>query len=103
MYMYTTSLHIKIESSIKKEAQKTAEELGLSLSATVKALLKQFIRTKQLSVGLNEIPTQYLTNSLKQSDKDIKAGRVISFKNGRDALGYLEREIENEKYKNHTH
>lgn len=103
MCMNTTSLHIKIESSVKEQAQKTADELGLSLSATVKVLLKQFIRTKQLSVGINEVPNEYLLNSLRQSDEDIKVGRVISFKNGRDVLSYLDHEIENEKHKKHTH
>ncbi len=95
--MNTTSLHIKIESSIKEEAQKTADELGLTLSATVKALLRQFIRTKQLSVGVSEIPNEYLIRSLKQSDEEIKKGRVTSFKNGHEALAYLDREIKNEK------
>jgi antitoxin component of RelBE/YafQ-DinJ toxin-antitoxin module len=38
--MNTTSLHIKIEPAIKEQAQKTADELGLSLSAVTKALLK---------------------------------------------------------------
>jgi predicted nucleic-acid-binding Zn-ribbon protein len=41
--------------------------------------------------------SDYLIQSLKQSDEDIKAGRVTSFKDGRDALSYLDREIENEK------
>ena len=79
--MNTTSLHIQIEPVIKQQAQKTASELGLSLSSVVKALLKQFIRTKRLSVGIQErpeIPNEYLRKSLKQSEEDIKAGRVIS-------------------------
>lgn len=100
--MNTTSIHIKIESSIKEQAQKIADELGLSLSATVKALLKQFIRTRQLSVGISEIPNEYLINSLKESDEDIKRGRLTSFKNGHDVLAYLDREIKNEKHKKNT-
>jgi addiction module RelB/DinJ family antitoxin len=95
--MNTTSLHIKIEPDVKVQAQEIADELGLSLSAVVKALLKQFIRTKHLSVGASEIPSDYLIRSLKQSDEDIKVGRVTSFKDGRDALSCLDREIENEK------
>jgi len=95
--MNTTSLHIKIESTVKEQAQKIADELGLSLSATVKALLKQFIRTKQLSVGITEVPNEYLLNSLKKSDGDIKAGKTVSFKNGKDALSYLDSLIENDK------
>ena len=96
--MNTTSLHIKIEPVMKKQAQKTAEELGLSLSAVMKVLLKQFIRTRQLSVGLSEMPNAYLTGSLRQSDKDIKAGRITSYKNGNDALVFLDHEIANEKH-----
>ena len=100
--MNTTSLHIQIEPVIKQQAQKTADELGLSLSSVVKALLKQFIRTKRLSVGITEeIPNEYLRQSLKQSDEDIKAGRTLSFKSGKDALDYLAREIEDEKRSTH--
>ncbi len=97
MYMNTTSLHIKIEPDVKEQAQKTASELGLSLSAVMKVLLKQFIRTKHLSVGLEEKPNARLIRSLKQSDDDIKAGRVISFKNRNEMLAFLDREIANEK------
>lgn len=87
---------------MKEQAQRTADELGLSLSAVMKALLKQFIRTKHLSVGISEIPNDYLIRSLKQSEEDIKAGRIISFKDGSNALSYLDREIENERRKKDT-
>src|SRR3954469_14720376 len=101
--MNTTSLHIKIEPAVKERAQKTADELGLSLSSVVKVLLKQFIRTKQLSVSLREIPNARLRKELQQAEEDIKAGRVISFASGKDALDYLDREIENENEKHPTH
>lgn len=99
MYMNTTSLHIQIDSDIKKQAQQTAEELGLSLSAVTKALLKQFIRTKQLSIGIDEVPDKDLKMSLKQSEKDIKAGKTLSFKNGNDALNYVNSLILHDKKK----
>src|SRR5437879_757762 len=99
--MNTTSLHIKIEPSIKREAQKTASELGLSLSAVTKALLKQFIRSKHLSVGISEIPSARLRKSLQQSEEDIKAGRVLSFAPAKDALEYLDKEIADEKRTTH--
>jgi addiction module RelB/DinJ family antitoxin len=99
--MNTTSLHIQIDTDIKKKAQRTAQELGLSLSAVTKVLLKQFIRTKRLSVELDETPNAYLKYSLEQSEKDIKAGRTTSFASGKDALSYLIKEIENEKRSTH--
>ena len=101
MYMNKTSLHIKIEPDIKEQAQKTASELGLSLSAVTKALLKQFIRTRRLSVGTNdrpEIPNARLRKSLQQSEEDIKAGRVLSFKNSKEALSYLDSLIEHDRH-----
>ena len=97
MHMNTTSLHIKIEPAIKKQAQEMADELGLSLSAVMKALLKQFIRTKHLSVGIGEMPNEYLTQSLKQSEMDIKEGKMKSFSDGKDALSYIDSLIKNDK------
>jgi addiction module RelB/DinJ family antitoxin len=95
--MNTTSVHIKIEPTLKEQAQRLADELGLSLSALMKVLLKQFIRTKHLSIGINEIPNKHLSKSLKQSDDDIKAGKVVSFANGKVALSYIDSLIEHDK------
>src|SRR3954469_22596405 len=100
--MNITSIHIKIEPQIKQEAQKVASELGLSLSAVTKALLKQFIRTKQLSVGnaaLPEIPNARTTAELRQSEDDIKAGRGRVFQNHREVHTYLDTLIANDKRK----
>lgn len=102
--MNTTSLHIKIEPDIKEQAQKTAEELGFSLSAVTKALLKQFIRTKRLAVSAEErpeIPNARTRRILKQAEEDIKAGRVLSFASGKEALEYLDKEIADEKRSTH--
>ncbi|MEK7570794.1 MAG: type II toxin-antitoxin system RelB/DinJ family antitoxin [Patescibacteria group bacterium] len=88
--MNTTSLHIKIDDTIKSQAQHTADELGLSLSAVVKVLLKQFIRTRSLSVDLDERPTAYFKQLLKEADEDMQAGRVSpTFTNAKDAITWL--------------
>jgi addiction module RelB/DinJ family antitoxin len=102
--MNTTSLHIQIEPGVKQQAQKTADELGLSLSSVVKALLKQFIRTRSLTVNMQErpeIPNARTVQALKQSEEDYKAGRVISFESGKEALDYLANELKNEKQATH--
>lgn len=99
MYMQTTSLHIKVEDVMKKQAQQTADDLGLTLSAVVKVLLKQFIRTKQLSVGLGEEPTAYFEQLMREADEDVKAGRVITFKSPQEELAYLDKEIADEREK----
>jgi len=89
--MNATSIHVKIESDIKDQAQRTAEELGLSLSAVMKALLKQFIRTQRLSVGVGEEPSAYMIEALKKSDKEYKDGNTSpSFANAKDSFGWLD-------------
>ncbi len=89
--MNTTSIHIKIEANIKTEAQKTAEELGLSLSAVMKVLLKQFIRTKHLSVGLGEEPSAYMVEALKKSDEEYREGQTSpSFTTAEDSFKWLD-------------
>ena len=104
MYMNTTSLHIKIEPDIKAQAQKTAEDLGLSLSAVTKALLKQFIRTKHLSVGardLPEIPNARTRRHLNQSEEDMGAGQGISFASAKEARAYIDALIQHDRQKIH--
>lgn len=90
--MNTTSVHIKIESDIKIQAQKTAGELGLSLSAVMKALLKQFIRTQRLSVGVGEEPSTYMIEALRKSDKEYKEGNTSpSFSDVEDSFEWLDK------------
>jgi addiction module RelB/DinJ family antitoxin len=89
--MNATSIHVKIDSDMKVQAQKTAEELGLSLSAVMKALLKQFIRTQRLSVGLDEEPSAYMIEALKKSNKEYKDGITSpSFANVKDSFKWLD-------------
>lgn len=90
--MNITSIHVKIESNIKIQAQKTAEELGLSLSAVMKALLKQFIRTQRLSVGLGEEPSAYMIEALRKSDKEYEESNTSpSFANAQDSFKWLDK------------
>jgi hypothetical protein len=60
-------------------------------------MLKQIARTKRLNLSLDETPSQYMIDALKQSEEDVKAGRVTSFESGKDALDYLAKEIADEK------
>lgn len=91
--MNITSIHIRIESDIKKQAQKIADELGLSLSAVMKALLKQFIRSKKIDVSLPKIPNAYFKRTLAKARKDFKAGKGSPiFTNIKDELKWLEKQ-----------
>jgi addiction module RelB/DinJ family antitoxin len=57
--MNSQVITIKVDPTTKKQAQKVAEELGLSLSAVLKGFLKQFIRNKTVTFSADdEKPSQ---------------------------------------------
>lgn len=90
--MNTASILIKTEPQVKAKAQKTAKELGFSLSSLINAYLRQLIKTKTVIFSADdEEPAQYLLDSLKESKEDIKVGRVSpAFGNADDAISWLE-------------
>lgn len=98
--MNTASILIKTDPKVKTKAQKTAERMGLSLTSVINHYLKHFITTETITFSTRDgIPNQYMIDSLKESEEDIKAGRVIAFKTGREALDYLDQEIADERHK----
>lgn len=92
--MSYTVVTTKIDPQTKKEAMATADTLGLPLSVVIKAFLKQFIRTKTVTFSArDEVPSQYLIDSIKQGEKDIKEGNVSpAFKTGKEAVDWLEKQ-----------
>lgn len=94
--MNTTVINFITEPKLKAEAQKVAKQLGIPLSLALNNYLKQLVRTKTV-VFSDGTPSVYLVDSLKKSEEDRKAGRVISFKTGKDALDYLDAEIAHER------
>lgn len=84
----------KVDPQTKRQAQKIAEELGVPLSVIIKAMLKDFIRTKSLTVGVHEEePSAYLKKIMRQAEKDLKAGKASpAFDNADDAIAFLEKQ-----------
>src|SRR5690348_13330705 len=95
--MSTTTIHIKTDIKTRDEAKKVAEGFGFSLTSLVNALLKQIARSKRLNLNLEEKPTQYMIDSMKQAEDDVKHGRVISFETPQDAIDYVSSMIDNDK------
>ncbi|HTX86821.1 MAG TPA: type II toxin-antitoxin system RelB/DinJ family antitoxin [Candidatus Nanoarchaeia archaeon] len=88
--MNSTVINIKTDIKVKKEAQKVASALGLSLSGAINGFLRQFIRDKKVFFTLGEgSPSEYLKSSIRESEADRKSGRVHSFKNNREAIDFL--------------
>jgi DNA-damage-inducible protein J len=88
--MNSTVINIKTDIKVKKAAQKIVSDLGLSLSGAINGFLRQLIRDKKIIFTLNEgEPSEYLKESIRKSEEDIKKGRVYSFKNNREAIDFL--------------
>ncbi len=89
--MNTAVINIKTEPKLKVQAQKVARELGFSLSSLINGYLKTLVKTKTVFFSARgEEPTEYLLQALKESNEDIKAGRVSpKFDNAHDAIKWL--------------
>ncbi|KKR86352.1 hypothetical protein A2875_00775 [Candidatus Gottesmanbacteria bacterium RIFCSPHIGHO2_01_FULL_46_14] len=90
--MNTAVVNVKVDPKIKKQAQKVAEALGLSLSSVVNAYLRQLIKTRRVEFSDVRLePTPYTKRMLRQSEKDIKAGYVSPvFENVEDSIAWLD-------------
>lgn len=92
--MNTVVITTKVDPQTKKEAQQTAQEMGVPLSVVIKAFLKQFIRTKSVTFTANdEEPNEYLKAIMKDAEENLKKGKHSPvFKTGEEAAAWLEKQ-----------
>ena len=84
-------VNLKIDSTIKKNAQKRAKELGLSLSSVVNATLSQFARTGELHVTAAPKMTPFLEDLVMEARKEYEAGKTKGpFHTAKEMLKSLE-------------
>ncbi|MBI5411803.1 type II toxin-antitoxin system RelB/DinJ family antitoxin [Candidatus Peregrinibacteria bacterium] len=73
------TLTLKIESDLKKKAQKIADNIGLSLSALIKILLKNTIRTGRIDIATKS-----------RYDGSPKSGDLV-FKDLKESIAYFKK------------
>jgi len=90
LWYMKTQVNLKIDSNIKKLAQKRAKELGLSLSSVVNATLGQFARTGELHLSSDYTMTPYLEELVKEARKEYALGKYSGpFDNIKDLMKHL--------------
>lgn len=89
--MKKSIISVKIDDNDKKEAQKLAKELGVTLSSVVKASIKEFLRKKEIHVALE--PSNYLKEAITEAEEEYQQGKTMSFKSAKEALAYLDEVI----------
>lgn len=78
--MKKTMLSIKIDPKQKQEAKKTAEALGIPLGTIINALLRQFVRDKEINLSIPLKPSKYLIKSIKEAEKEYASGKLKPYK-----------------------
>ena len=76
--MSKTLINIKTDTTVKKEAQKIAKELGVPLSTVVNAYLKEFVRELSVRLSLDPQPRPEVAKALREASEDFKKGKNIS-------------------------
>jgi len=89
--MSTSVITVKIDTKTKKDFKKIAEKLGMPISSLIRGFITNLIKTRRVEYTLDEEPTQYLMDAIRESEEDIKEGRVSPpFDNAEDAIKRLE-------------
>jgi addiction module RelB/DinJ family antitoxin len=87
-----TILNIKTEKSIKREAQKVAEELGIPLGTAINAFLKQFVREREITLSLNTaVPTPYLQRVIQEAEHEYAQQGVAKPMTGDAFIAHLKK------------
>ncbi len=73
-----TIINIKLSKSLKREAQELAEEIGVPLSTVVIANLKDFVRSRSLTVSALPRLKPNIERELGEGITDYNNGRNIS-------------------------
>lgn len=79
MYYMKTTTSIKLDTKIKKEATKLAQELGLTLSSVINASLTQFVKEKKLTLDVHPPFKSKVEKELLKAINDIKKGDMKDF------------------------
>jgi addiction module RelB/DinJ family antitoxin len=92
--MNNASLFVKTDPKVKQEAQKTAAELGFSLSSIVNAFLRQFVKTKTIHFSVHdETPNEYLQELMRRAKEDRESGNAPpEFETADELIEYLHKQ-----------
>jgi len=86
-------INLKTEPELKKLAAKTANKLGISLSAVLNNELRRFTAEQSVSFEVPEVPNKATADQLSVSKKDIELGVYNKFDSNKKSLEFLASEL----------
>jgi addiction module RelB/DinJ family antitoxin len=87
-------INLKTDPTLKKLAAKTADKLGVSISAVLNNELRRFAAEQSVIFDIPEVPNEKTAKILAASKKEIDTGDFHRFKNNDEALEFLAKELE---------
>lgn len=94
-----TVLNVKVDPKLKKDAQETAKAVGLPISTVVSAGLREFVRTRSITISDEPRLKPEVEAELLAIEKDISKRKDLSpaFDNVDDAIKWLKGAVQKEK------
>jgi antitoxin component of RelBE/YafQ-DinJ toxin-antitoxin module len=71
-------INIKVNKALKREAQDLADEIGVPLTTIIAANLKEFVRSRSLTVSAFPRLRPEIEQELSEAIADFKKGKNIS-------------------------
>lgn len=85
--MAATTLTIRVDETLKKDASAVADYYGLDLSSVTRAFYKQMVNTGSIPLTFApEIPNKESLEAIKEGDTFLAAGKPGRFTNGADLI-----------------
>lgn len=82
-------INLKTDPELKKLAAKTADKLGISVSAVLNNELRRFATEQSVTFDVPEVPNVKTAKELAASRKQIEAGDYYKFDSNDEALDFL--------------
>jgi addiction module RelB/DinJ family antitoxin len=94
----TTVLNVKIDKDLKRQAQEVAKAVGLPMSTIVSTNLREFVRTRSITISDEPRLKPEVEKELLRLSKMAKKGENLSpaFDTASDALDWLKKEVTKE-------
>ena len=83
--MKTAVITAKIDTEVKALAQKTATDLGVTLSSVIDQLLRRFNQDKRIVVE-ELVPNEETVRALTEAESEYKAGKIGPISHGIEGL-----------------
>ena len=86
-----TIINLKVNKDLKREAQELADEIGVPLTTVITANLKEFVRSRSLTVSAFPRLKPEIEREIGEAIEDYKKGIDVSpvFDSPKEAADYL--------------